>query len=178
MPAGVSALPGTAVGGLRRGCSVSQMIFCFSHPERRGRREIGPCMAFCYWQNNHQGAQVCTSAAVEAPQQSDIGCAAPCGLHRGCWGGSKIIWVDVFFPLTQIMHSLKCTIVTTCSVPKDNSRSKCSTSHSFMASATELKVTLGVLLNGQSERWLSLFMGNVWYNPNVPGRINNGWHKG
>lgn len=91
---------------------------------------------------------------------------------------SKIIWVDVFFPLTQIMHSLKCTSVTTCSVPKDDSPSKSSTSHSFMASATELKVTLGVLMNGWSGRWLSLFTGNVWYNPNVPGRINNGWHKG
>lgn len=76
MPAGVSGLPGTAVGGLRRGCSTSQMRFCFSHPERRGRQEISPCTAFLYWQN-HQGAQICTSAAVEVLEQRNIGYAAP-----------------------------------------------------------------------------------------------------
>lgn len=62
-----SVLPGTAVGGLRRGCSASQTRLCFSHPVRPGRREISPCTAFFYWQNNHQGAPLCTSAAVEAP---------------------------------------------------------------------------------------------------------------
>lgn len=46
VPAGISGLPGTAVGGLQQGCSTSQMRFCFSHPQWRGRREIGPCTAF------------------------------------------------------------------------------------------------------------------------------------
>lgn len=49
VPAGVSGLPGTAVGGLQRGCSTSQMRFCFSHPRQRGRREFGPCTAFLYF---------------------------------------------------------------------------------------------------------------------------------
>lgn len=52
------------------------MRFCFSHPEWRGRREISPCTVFLYLQN-HQGAQTCTSAAVEAPEQRNIISPAP-----------------------------------------------------------------------------------------------------
>lgn len=41
-----------------------------------GRQEISPCTVFLYWQN-HQGAQTCTSAAVEALEQRNIRSAAP-----------------------------------------------------------------------------------------------------
>lgn len=80
VPAGISGLPGTAVGGLQQGCSTSQMRFCFSHPQWRGRREIGPCTAFLSLKKKPkktQGFQICISAAVEALEWWDIGNAAP-----------------------------------------------------------------------------------------------------